>query len=91
MLSRMSWSQFLEWMAYFEEDPFGEERADWRSGMIASVIANVNRNPKKGRAFTAQDFMPKMGSSARAAKGERKPLTDPGAWAAVKQMASAVY
>ena len=35
------------------------EREDWRMGMVAAVIANVNRNPRKRpRAYKPQDFMP---------------------------------
>lgn len=48
-----------EWMAYASIEPFGEERADMRAGIIASVIANVNRDPKRrSQPFTPQDFMP---------------------------------
>lgn len=47
-----------EWMAYFRNHPWGEERADMRAGTIASTIANVNRDPNKGRPFTPKDFMP---------------------------------
>jgi hypothetical protein len=51
-----------EWMAYASIEPFGEERADLRAGIIASVIANVNRDPKKRREpFTEFDFMPRFG------------------------------
>ncbi len=47
-------------MAYLSLEPIGEERADLRSGIVASVIANANR--KKGtRAFKPDDFMPKFG------------------------------
>lgn len=50
-----------EWIAYSHVDPFGEERDDLRAGIIASVIANSNRNPKKRpRPFTPGDFMPKL-------------------------------
>lgn len=48
-----------EWMAYAGISPFGEERADVRAGIIASVIAEVNRDRKKqSRPFTPADFMP---------------------------------
>ena len=44
---------------------------DFRAGLIACIIANANRNPKKQpKAFTPQDFMPK-----RERKKERKKLT----------------
>lgn len=39
-------------------EPFGEDRADLRAGIISSTIANVNRDPKKSQPFAAKDFMP---------------------------------
>jgi len=48
-------------MAYFKLEPFGEDRADLRAGIIASTIANVHRDSKKRRKpYTPQDFMPKF-------------------------------
>jgi hypothetical protein len=59
MLERMSWQEFLEWQEYYGLEPFGEERADLRSGIVASVLANVNRDPKKrSKPFEPTDFMP---------------------------------
>lgn len=60
LLGRISSRELSEWMAYFEiEGPTGDARADWRAGMLASVIANANRDPKRSpRAFEPQDFMP---------------------------------
>ncbi len=56
---RMSSRELTEWMAYFEVEPWGEERADLRSGIVASVIANANRDPKKRKQpFAPADFMP---------------------------------
>ena len=43
-------------------EPRGEERADLRAGIVASTIANANRDPKKGKPFKAEDFMPKFGN-----------------------------
>lgn len=92
MLDSMMWDQLQGWVAYAEAEPFGEERADLRAGIVASVIANVNRDPKKGRAYGPSDFMPKFGEGAhRNATGQRKPLTDPAQWALAKQSARAVY
>ncbi len=49
-----------EWIAYAEIEPFGEERADLRAGIVASTMANINR--QKGKpAYKPQDFMPKFG------------------------------
>lgn len=46
-------------MAYYKIEPFGEERADLRAGIIASVIANANRDSKR-KAFEPKDFMPRF-------------------------------
>jgi hypothetical protein len=36
-----------------------QERNDWRTGVIASTIANANRNPKKrSKPYEPSDFMP---------------------------------
>lgn len=94
----MSWEQFLHWAAYAEIEPFGETRADLRSAIIASVIANANRNSKKHpKPYTPDDFMPKFGGAGGgggAGKGgarkrsSRTPMTDPEEWARHKRQAS---
>lgn len=61
LLERIDARELTEWMAYAGLEPFGEVRADLRSGIVASVIANVNRDPKRRpRAFEPGDFMPKF-------------------------------
>jgi hypothetical protein len=57
MLAEISSEQLSEWMAYNKLEPWGEERADLRAGIVASVIANSNRG-KNQKAFKPQDFMP---------------------------------
>ena len=64
MMERINSRELTEWIAYWQIEPWGEERADYRSGMIASVIANVNRG-KGGRRYKPQDFMPKFGLSKK--------------------------
>ena len=56
--------EFAEWMAYYELDPFGEERADLRAGIIASTFANANLG--KGRKpYAPSDFMPQFRKTAK--------------------------
>lgn len=43
----MTGPQFLEWMAYSELEPFGEERADLRLAAVLRLIFAVNRDPKR--------------------------------------------
>ena len=45
-------------MAFAQLEPFGEQAAFWRAGMLASVIANVYRAKGK-KAFKPEHFMPK--------------------------------
>ena len=36
-----------------------EEKADRRVGRVLAMIANVNKDPKKGKAYSEDDFIPK--------------------------------
>ncbi len=54
----VSAGEFMEWMGEYQRDPWGEERADLRAGIVASTVANVHRT--KGRSYKAPDFMPKF-------------------------------
>jgi hypothetical protein len=57
LLSEISSEELSEWMAYYQLEPFGDERADWRSGMMAATMANLQRS--KNRApYKPEDFMP---------------------------------
>jgi hypothetical protein len=60
MLAAMDGAQFAEWMAYAGLEPFGEERADLRAGIVASTTANVWRARNK-KPLTPRDFMPRFG------------------------------
>jgi len=61
LLARLTSRQLTEWMAFYRLEPFGERRADLRMAILAALIANVNRDPKKHREpFTVDDFMPKF-------------------------------
>lgn len=63
MLARMSSRELSEWQAFYGLEPFGEERADLRAGIITATMANINRDPKKRRKpYSPQDFMPEFGA-----------------------------
>src|SRR5262245_36269194 len=69
MLRRMSWQQFVYWIAYAEVEPFDELRADLRAASICAVLANIYRDPKKRReAFTPADFLLEFGKEREAPK-----------------------
>jgi hypothetical protein len=56
LLARISSAEFTEWMAFDAIDPFGDERADLRAGVIASVTANHSMNPPE-KWRKPSDFM----------------------------------
>jgi hypothetical protein len=60
----MDAAEFREWCAVYKMDPWGEERADLRNGIVCSVLANV-WSGKNARKATPQDFMPFVKRKAR--------------------------
>lgn len=85
MMAKMSWRQYSAWQAYANVEPFGEERADLRAGIVASLIANVNRDTtQKPTPFSAVDFMPDFEGKAKTV-----PLTSRASWQQVKETAKA--
>ncbi|WP_425129434.1 phage tail assembly protein T [Burkholderia vietnamiensis] len=43
----MTSAEFVEWMAFFDMEPWGSHIDDLRAGTIASMVANVNRDTEK--------------------------------------------
>lgn len=59
LLARIDSRELSEWMAYFSLEPWGTEVEDWRAGLVASTVANVNRDEKKRKKpFEPKDFIP---------------------------------
>lgn len=76
MLAEMSTEQFFFWRAYYSLEPFGEKRQDLRIGTLASLIANVNRDPRKrSRPFSPEDFFTSLQDKKRKKVGARKPMS----------------
>jgi hypothetical protein len=63
-MERIDYHEFALWMAFYQIEPWGEERADLRAMLIASEIANiapsVRRMFSKGggepRPYSPKDF-----------------------------------
>ena len=59
LLARISSRELSEWIVYFEMEPFGEERADLRAGIVAATVANTARDTKRRvRPLEPKEFMP---------------------------------
>jgi len=55
----MSSSEFSEWQAYNTLEPFGEDRADLRMGILAATTVNMLKG--KGKPAKVTDFIPQFG------------------------------
>lgn len=70
---RMPYREFLEWVAFYQIEPWGDVRGDMQTALLAGLTANIHRDRKKqSKAFTPADFMPDFwrktqGASSRAA------------------------
>ena len=50
--------KFRRWMAYYECEPWGEDRADLRSAIVACTIANSRPRKRGAKTYKPKDFMP---------------------------------
>lgn len=78
----MTMQQLVEWVAYSELEPWGDEREDLRAGIVAATIHNCHVTRKQD-AKGPDAFMPKLGVAHRRAAKE-KPVTTAEGWAAFK-------
>lgn len=80
LLAEISSAELTEWQAFYDLEPFGDIRADLRSGIVASTLANVMGDPKK--PTSPKDFMPMLKArtaarSSNSGSGDRLVLSDP--------------
>lgn len=69
MLRAMDSDEYVDWMAMFQLEPFGDE---WRQAATpAAAIHNAMGGKKKGGAFTPDDFMPTGNRAQTPAEIER--------------------
>lgn len=84
MLSGLTGRELLEWEAFDRIEPFGEERADLRTGILASTLCNLRG--RKGRRSQPQDFMPRFGGEP-----SRRRATTPAAMRAIMTALTAAH
>lgn len=59
-IDQLSESEFAEWEMFYQEQPFGLWREDYRTAQISHLLAMINRDPK-GKAPELINFMPFYG------------------------------
>lgn len=62
----MSAKELNEWMAYWALEPWGEVQADYRAGVVASMVLNSQGAKNKGKPFEPSDFFLLYGDKPRA-------------------------
>ena len=65
----MSAREFGEWMAFYALEPFGDNRADLRIGILAALTANIARDEKRrSEPYEVDDFIPKFDKAEKEAQ-----------------------
>jgi hypothetical protein len=72
MMAMMPSREFAEWMLLDRMEPIGERRLDFLAGMLAALIANVNRKPEAA-PFKPSDFIPDWDGPPRRQRSEQTP------------------
>jgi hypothetical protein len=76
-----------EWMAYSQIEPFGEEQENRRAALLATLLANANRDPDKRREpFTVEEILSWLRPSAE----EQEPAAGGQTWQQQKAMMQAL-
>jgi hypothetical protein len=66
MLEEIPHEKLLEWQAYDDLEPFGEERADFRAAHIVQTLVNLARDPVVyPGGFPLSDFLLGFGDQQR--------------------------
>lgn len=56
LLATLDAAELAEWEAFYAVEPWGEQRRDWQTALLASILANQWRG--KGSPARVKDFLP---------------------------------
>lgn len=71
MLEQMPWRIYKEWKQFHGDDPFDEQRGDYRAAQLAWIMATAwLRDSKKPNTWTIDDFLLKFSASNTQAESE---------------------
>ncbi|MCI7352805.1 MAG: DUF4035 domain-containing protein [[Actinobacillus] rossii] len=56
-IDQLSEQEYAEWEMYYQEQPFGQWREDYRTAQISHLLAIINRD-SKANPPNLSDFMP---------------------------------
>jgi len=74
----MDSAEFTYWVAFYQIEPFGDLVADERHGSVASLLANLNRDPKtRPEPYAPEDFIHWRATGQAVEETEPTLLDDP--------------
>lgn len=65
LLAEMSSDEFTEWAAFYDIEPWGFPADAWRTGVVASTVANYSGRTRKRPDAKPSDFVPKRNRRKR--------------------------
>jgi hypothetical protein len=68
-------AEFAEWLAYYSIEPFGDDLLDRQMAQLEALMANIHRDPKKGRSFKPDDFALRQDPGSRMEEQDVEELT----------------
>ncbi len=68
-------SHFQEYMLFYNEQPFGLWREDYRTAQISHLLASIHRDPKQ-KATTLSDVMPFFAEKSDSKSGDDDGVED---------------
>lgn len=74
-MSRMSNKEFIEWQLFYNIDPFGDQRADLRMGILASAVLAPHMEKDK-TAPTPSEFMPFLDANETPEQDQEQETTE---------------
>lgn len=60
----MTHAEFVEWMAFYQTEPFGDARGDIHAATVSAVLVNIHRK-KSSRAQPVDKFIPDYWKDSR--------------------------
>lgn len=70
LLNTMSATEIRDWQIYDSLEPFGEERADLRMGILAALMINLRRTKPSDKVYKPRDFMPNFYEDGEKKQGD---------------------
>jgi len=69
-MNRLSAREYIRWRHYYDIEPFGSIREDYRFGQICATAANLMEAGGKGVTLEATDFIPTFDSELKRIENE---------------------